>query len=118
MEGRLLNWKGFTKDNYAFELGMLIGKMIHSASKAKTESKPNIEDIPMDIKSTNENNKDKDEDSEVKVVEQYNIEAIDQFTAQDNSQLKKKLSKDTEKTWMLDYIEGLAQKMDPVCATF
>ena len=64
---KVINWKGLTKDNYAFELGMLIGKIIHSVSKAKTEPKLNIEDVPMDTKSTNENNKNIDEDMKLKL---------------------------------------------------
>ena len=66
---KAINWKNLTKDNYAFELGMLIGKMIHSTSKVKTESEPNIKDKSIDIESINENNEDKYKDGEVEVVE-------------------------------------------------
>ena len=76
--GKSVNWKSKPKDNYALELGNLIGKMIDSAATQNSSAGAKEQDDSMDVEPTNQNAAS-DSDDDVEVVEQYNVDVIEEF---------------------------------------
>ena len=94
--GKSVHWKGNQKDNYAFELGTLIGKMINSATKTNDNAGSEAEPTAMEVDEHDPNNESEEEEGEVEVIEQYQLDAIDEFVREEVANEEKKPSLNTE----------------------
>ena len=94
--GKSVHWKGNQKDNYVFELGTLIGKMINSAIKTNDNAGLEAKPAAMETDEHDPNNKSEEEEGKVEVIEQYQLDAIDKFVREEAENEKKKPSLDTK----------------------
>ena len=113
--GKSVGWKSKPTDNFALELGTLIGKMINSAATQNSSAGAKDDAEPMDTESTNQNDENGESDDDVEVVEQYNLDTIDGFLtnakiANDDAK-KNETPIETKKNREMGRIEDLAQEV-------